>query len=351
MTISSNRVNVTLADAKPMVKALIASGIPTNLLSSPGLGKSDLIKAIAKELNLKLIDIRLSTCDPCDLSGLPNIQNGRSVWSPNQAFPLQNMDEVPEGYEGWLLFLDEITNAPMAVQAASYRLILDREVGQYKLHDKVFIASAGNLITDAAAVTGEMSTALKSRMAHINIQVSADAWLEWADKPENSVHYAITSYIRFKRETGLYTFNPDVDADTYACPRSWGMAAKIIDNVGIDNNSIQMLLGSVLSMGVALEFMTFVKYYSNLPTLKEILRDPHNARMPTERGPLFALSGLVSTSMDKDNAGTLLEYVKRMPSEMQAATAIPAFKRTPAILTVTAVREWLQPYIAKLRQD
>lgn len=78
-------------------------------------------------------------------TGLPNIQNGRSVWSPNQSFPLQSMDEVPEGYDGWLLFLDEITNAPMAVQAASYRLILDREVGQYKLHDKVFIASAGNL--------------------------------------------------------------------------------------------------------------------------------------------------------------------------------------------------------------
>ncbi len=273
------------------------------------------------------------------------------MWSPNQCFPLQGMDEVPEGYDGFLLFLDEITNAPMAVQASAYKLILDREVGQYKLHDKVFIASAGNLITDAAAVTGEMSSALKSRMAHINIQVSADAWLEWADKPENNVHYAITSYIRFKRETGLYTFNPDVDADTYACPRSWGMAAKIINNVGIDNNNIQPLLGSVLSMGVALEFMTFVKYYSNLPTLKEILRDPLNARMPTERGPLFALSGLVSTSMDKDNAGTLLEYVKRMPTEMQAATAIPAFKRTPAILTVTAVREWLQPYIAKLRQD
>ena len=68
MSISSNRVNVTLADAKPMVKALIASGIPTNLLSSPGLGKSDLIKGIAKELNLKLIDIRLSMLEPSDIN-------------------------------------------------------------------------------------------------------------------------------------------------------------------------------------------------------------------------------------------------------------------------------------------
>ena len=106
MTISSNRVNVTLADAKPMVKALITSGIPTNLLSSPSCGKSYLIKAIAKELNLKLIDVRLSTCDPGDLTGLPNIQNGRSVWSPNQCFPLQGMDEVPEGYDGLMLFLN-----------------------------------------------------------------------------------------------------------------------------------------------------------------------------------------------------------------------------------------------------
>ena len=78
-----------------------------------------MIKGIAKELNLKLIDVRLSTCDSCDLTGLPNIQNGRSVWSPNQCFPLQGMDEVPEGYDGFLLFLDEITNAPMAVQAAA----------------------------------------------------------------------------------------------------------------------------------------------------------------------------------------------------------------------------------------
>ena len=52
------------------------------------------------------------------MSGIPFISNGRSAYMPNEAFPLAT-DTVPDGYDGWLLFLDEITNAPMAVQAAA----------------------------------------------------------------------------------------------------------------------------------------------------------------------------------------------------------------------------------------
>jgi len=37
-------------------------------MSSPGLGKSDVVKQVAKELNLKVIDFRLSTADPTDLN-------------------------------------------------------------------------------------------------------------------------------------------------------------------------------------------------------------------------------------------------------------------------------------------
>ena len=82
---------------------------------------------------------------------MPFVENGRSDYLPNIAFPIQG-DELPphldsEGnpiklpkldvlgnqetdaygnllfvtprYDGWLLFLDEITNAPMSVQAAA----------------------------------------------------------------------------------------------------------------------------------------------------------------------------------------------------------------------------------------
>jgi hypothetical protein len=52
------------------------------------------------------------------LLGFPNIENGRSVYHPPKDIPIVG-DKVPEGYNGWLLFLDEMNTAPKAVQAAA----------------------------------------------------------------------------------------------------------------------------------------------------------------------------------------------------------------------------------------
>ena len=208
-------MKTTLTNAADLIIDFINADVPVNLIGSPGLGKSDTIKSVAEKLNLKVIDFRLSTADPTDLTGLPFIKDGRSVFLPNEAFPLST-DAVPEGFSGWLLFLDEITNAPMAVQAASYKLILDREVGMHKLHDAVKIVSAGNKLDDGAAVVGEMSSALKSRMAHINIEISLKAWMDWALKA--NVHHSITSFLKFKPDA-LYNFDPTLNVDTFPCPR------------------------------------------------------------------------------------------------------------------------------------
>ena len=111
-------MKVTLNKAADYITTFIKADIPVNLIGSPGVGKSDVIKQVAKSLGLKVIDFRLSTADPTDLTGLPFIKDGRSVFLPNEAFPIET-DVVPEGFNGRLLFLDEITNAPMAVQAAA----------------------------------------------------------------------------------------------------------------------------------------------------------------------------------------------------------------------------------------
>lgn len=99
-------MRTTIKHGKAYLLNFIKANIPAKLTSSPAIGKSDLVKSIAAELNLKLIDLRLSTCDVTDLVGLPNItEQGRSVWSPNEAFPIQG-DALPEGKDGWLLFLN-----------------------------------------------------------------------------------------------------------------------------------------------------------------------------------------------------------------------------------------------------
>ena len=85
---------------------------------SPGLGKSGIIHEIAKEYNLKVIDLRLSQCDPTDLAGFPSVVDGRSRYLPMEHFPLAS-DPKPKGMNGWILFLDEMNSASPAVQAAA----------------------------------------------------------------------------------------------------------------------------------------------------------------------------------------------------------------------------------------
>jgi MoxR-like ATPase len=129
-------------------------------------------------------------------------------------FPLET-DPIPDGYNGWLLFFDEINSAPKAIQASAYKLVLDRKVGQTKLHKNCAIVAAGNLETDGAIVE-EMSTALQSRMVHIELQVDVEQWVAWAQK--KGIHHMITSYIQFKPGM-LNTFKADHTDKTYACPR------------------------------------------------------------------------------------------------------------------------------------
>ena len=75
--------------------------------------------------------------------------------------------------------------------------------------------AAGNLETDNAIVQ-PMSTALQSRLAHLELVVDSKEWVNWATS--NGIDHRITSYINFK-PGNLYTFNPDHTDKTYASPR------------------------------------------------------------------------------------------------------------------------------------
>lgn len=330
-------MKTTLNNAHEFIINFIKAGVPVNLIGSPGVGKSDVIKQVAKALNLKVIDFRLSTADPTDLSGLPCIQNGRSAYLPNECFPITG-DAVPDGHDGWLLFLDEITNAPMAVQAAAYKLILDREVGIHKLHDKVKIVSAGNKIDDGAAVTGEMSTALKSRMAHINIEVNKEVWKDWALGA--GVHHSITSFIDFK-PTSLYQFDVRVDSDTFPCPRTWGMVNSLVQTVGMNEPTLIDMVSATIGDGPATEYVNFVKHFANLPTYEQIVTNPDKVDVPKEMSTLFALSGSIGAQAKRESIQEVMTFVDRMPKEFQLRTFNDFTKREPTLVTLPPVRKWL----------
>ena len=319
-----------------MIAKYIQAKIVPMLTGSPGMGKSAIVKAIAKTYNLKLIDLRLSQCDPTDLMGFPSIQGQRAGYLPMETFPLEG-DPIPEGYSGWLLFLDEFNSASIAVQAAGYKLILDRMVGQKNLHKHVAVVCAGNLETDGAIVN-PMSTAMQSRLAHLELVTDVNQWLDWAY--ENGIHRFITSYIKFK-PGNLYAFSPDHTDKTYACSRTWEFANRVLEVTDTDDKDLLPMLAGVLSEGVAREFIGFTKIDKDLPKITQIMRSPNSIRVPDEPSVLFALTGSISHHANKDNLAPLITYIKRLPKEFQVVTLRETVRRQKELVGHPAMQEWI----------
>ena len=333
----ATQVNITTA-YNLITRVLKAKLVPM-LAGSPGCGKSAIVARIAEDFNLELIDLRLAQCDPVDLLGFPKISGntGKASYAPMATFPLQG-DELPEGKDGWLLFLDEFSSAPPSVQAAAYKLVLDRQIGQHPLHEHCAIVCAGNLETDNAIVHS-MSTALQSRLIHLELMVDSDAWLDWATGA--GIDHRITSYMRYKPDM-LYRFNPDHDDKTYPAPRTWEFTSRLIKGLDdLQQAGIPELVSGTVGEGAAREFIVFTKIYEDLLTIPEIIANPTGVSVPGEPSVLYALTGSIANKATADNLDKLMEFVNRLPIEFQIITLRDLIRRNNKLLSEKPVQDWV----------
>jgi hypothetical protein len=340
-SVPSSELTVKPSEAYNVIRKVLKSGRVPMLHGSPAIGKSSIIYALAAASKLLVIDLRLSQCEPTDLLGFPYLDKARnkSGYTPMDTFPLET-DAIPEGYNGWLLFLDELTSATPPVQAAAYKVILDRMVGNHKLHKMCFIVGAGNLESDNAVVH-PMSSALKSRMTHLQLRLDVPEWIQWA--LDNGINHRITDYIQFRNDH-LYQFDPNSLDMAYASPRTWhandDLLQKACDNNVLDPDFFIGSAGNV-GHGVTREFLAFCAYYGSLPTVASIIANPTGIDIPGEPGVLFALSGSIGRATTKDNIGELMKFIQRLPMEFQVVTMRYAIKKDRSLLAVPAVANLL----------
>lgn len=308
-----NTYTVNYEQAEREIVMCMSKGLVALLTSSPGMGKSSLARKIAKKYRLKLIDIRLSTYTPEDLNGLPMRNGARAEFLPFDTFPLEG-DEIPEGYEGWLILFDEITSANKSLQAAAYRTLLDKEVGQHKLHPAVAMMAAGNKMTDRAVVN-QMSTALQSRMIHYELAVDFRSF-------QKNVAYKIGIDPRIMgflsyMPNRLMDFRPDHQDKTFPCPRTWEFLSKLIEDETVIDEELAPRVAGTIGAGAAAEFITFAKEFDRLPKISDILINPTKAAVPPESSTKYATMSMLIQHFDMDNLDDILVYAKRFEIEFQ----------------------------------
>jgi hypothetical protein len=313
---------------KQMMKSLstlISIQQPTMVWGGVGVGKSEMIHSVGKSLGYQVRDVRVALLDPVDLRGVPSVEGGVTKWNPPIFLPTEDEPKT-------LLFLDELPHGSPSVQNALFQLVKDRQLGEYKLPESTVIVGAGNRIQDRAGAN-RVNTALGDRFIHLNLDVDADEWVDWA-KESGRVIPEVIAYIRYRPEN-LFVF--DVKAQVQATPRSWEYASKIMAT-SPDSDIEQELLAGTVGEGVSAELIGFLRTCRSLPSVDQIINNPESIDLENDPAVMYAVCSIIARKMDKKNISKFMKFLDTLPDEFailcmsDAVIGNPDLKKTKAYI-------------------
>ncbi|MFF5141731.1 AAA family ATPase [Streptomyces sp. NPDC013157] len=295
----------------------VAADLPVLLWGEPGIGKTAALNRLAEALDLPLTTVIASVHEPSDFSGLPVVGDDPAVQGVPMAPPDWAVRLVQAGRG--LLFLDELSTAPPAVQAALLRLVLERRVGALRLPPGVRIVAAANP-RSSAADGWELSPPLANRFVH----------LQWAHDHEVVVRGLggtwpratlprldpdrLPAAVDFARRAvcGLLATRPTLvhrlpngemrRGGAWPSPRSWDMTLRLVafaHAAGSSRDVLSLLVRGTVGDGPGLELLASVDRME-LPDPETLLADPAAADLP-ERGDLrqAVLDGVVAAVRER----------------------------------------------------
>ncbi len=311
---------LSLLYANAINKGVDLKGIATPFLWGPaGVGKSQAVEQLASKLEAStgkattITDVRLLLFSPIDLRGVPIADQDKKFcnWLMPKIFDMQTGNENIN-----ILFLDELSAAPVSVQAAAYQICLDRKVGEHKLPDNCIVIAAGNRTTDQS-VSYKMPKALCNRLMHFNVATNYEAWLKWAIA--NDIDNRIIGYLAFA--DNKLCIEPESSDMAYPTPRSWAFVSELLKTTGGDVSEIHTLISACVGVDTAIEFETWVKTHKELPKVDDVLSGKNFKYPATNDAMLAFVAGIVSAIRNRSEQISAQElenacaYISKIPTD------------------------------------
>ncbi len=298
--------------------------VETPFLWGPaGVGKSQGVFQLAQKLEkttgrrVVVTDVRLYLYTPVDLHGIPVADAARefTTWLRPKIF---DMDPGPDVIN--ILFLDEMSSAPPAVQAAAYQLTLDRAVGQHTLPENCIVIAAGNRTSDMG-ISFKMAKPLCNRMKHFSVRADYDSWRRWA--VINGIDSRVVGYLGF--DSSRLASEPGVSDLAFPTPRSWQFVSMDLQLNECEPSQIHELISAGIGIDAALDFENWCKVFQDLPLVDSILNGTCRT-YPKRQDVLYALFASLTATL-RDRAQTLTErelenacaYASRFPKDFVMA--------------------------------
>ena len=284
----------------------VAARVPVLLWGAPGTGKTSVVKALADALGWPCETVIASIREPSDFAGLP-IVVGEGVRFAPPAWA-RRLAEAGRG----LLFLDELSTAPPAVQAALLRVVLERVVGDLELPAEVAVVAAANP-PEQAADGWDLSAPLANRLCHLSWDIDpravadglAGGWMppQVPQLPEDwaaEFGLALALVAAFLHVRPALACAPPHDAAAagrgWPSPRTWEMAARLwaaSGAAGSSEESRAALVRGAVGEGAGVEFLAWVAEM-DLPDPEAVLADPAGFLLPARGDRAYAAVAAVA---------------------------------------------------------
>lgn len=296
--------------------------LPALCWGQPGTGKTQCILMLAQQLGYncgrwsgKDADGNVEVLRPAErgegaLGVVPVPSEDRSTLKyplPEWAARMRDTDEP------CLLFLDEISSCPPALQPSIMGLALDGVIAGYRLPDRVKRIAAANP-TDQAAGGWELALALSNRFVHLRWETpTASEWIDWLI----GTHFDIPGWSQAKALGAAFIrrFPAALCEDTsklagrepmaFTTPRTWECALRLLaacrssGRMDVYPALAEGTLGPAIAMqgaggGAQGAWLVWLKD-NDLPDPEELLEDPdlfqHDAKRPDRTfATLFAVA-------------------------------------------------------------
>jgi len=296
----------------PAAEALgvaVAARVPVLLWGAPGTGKTSAIRAMADVMGLPCETVIASIREPSDFAGLPVIA-GDSV----RFAPPRWAIRLAERGTG-ILFLDELSTAPPAVQAALLRVVLERTVGDLTLPDQIAVVAAANP-PEQAADGWDLSAPLANRLCHLSWETTpkaiADGLAAGWKAPEVPIlpdgweagealsRGLVAAFLHVRPALALAPPNDAAAAGRgWPSPRTWEMAARLMTAAlaaGASEAARSALVRGAVGEGAGVEFLAWL-VEMDLPDPEEVLADPSSFRLPKRGDRAYAALASIAAAV------------------------------------------------------
>jgi len=317
-----------------------------------GTGKSSMLKTLADMFPNHIpcyFDATTKDLGDLMLPRIAELDAGASYvsYAPNEELGIHHSRPV-------IVMLDEYGKANPAVKQGLTAFMLERRMGNLKLHPDSIVFATTNLGGEGV---GDMLVAHQRNRITVVTLKKPDYmnYIEWGIN--NGIDHTLLGWVKdnphvFQSfedvqnpEDNPYIFHPRSQRAAFVTPRSLEAASdwlKVRDR--LDDMSLTAALIGTVGDRAAMDLMAFVRLSNDLPTLKSIKETPETAKVPESAAAVCMVVYRTLASIEADWLDAWMTYLNRLPAEAQGLFAngvrAPKYAKQGLVMTNKAFTQW-----------